>query len=736
MLERAIDAIVNLNAAFTNIRLYPPTSAIITKSIDSVCSILQGIFEQEETVDFAESEGSLTISGRKLNEKDNKRPQVISFIQLMLRHGIRNIVFKKGLGKGETINFLGVLNFKPEDLRKEGGIQKVMSEKEIKNIVVNQGQEVAPAGEQGAKYPGDVTKTETNKAPDREHLQHIKEGIESIIKGEERAFRDRLVMQALPRTVSDLMAHGKEKTADVILQRLGNGLLNENVAVRGEASLTFARIGAKLISERRMAEMIKHSLKLVKWIRLETVMLPAYKHISNQLLLISRYLIMNRRFAEAAVILKPFRMISTGELNKEESIKTFSEAALREMAKEDILALLSNVFQTDRNGPGDQARELLVILGSGSSGEPERKAVSPAEVEMAESKQGQAEDEFAGRMSLIDDYVKNKDTDGASKLLFEMIVRYSAEKDFEKAEGLRDKLMDVNPMALSEIIKSGEIIEEAKTKAIDQAHLTLWARLYNNLTKEETSTLFFAMKSIRFDAGYTIFKKGDHDSRLYFINKGRIKLVLKQGDQEVIAKELKQGDMLGEDAFFSLSLSTITAITLSPVELSYLEKDVLAKWELKSYGIEPKLHDYYLRIKRVENSNGAKISEKRVHGRISVTGKIRVQFMDAAGYPAGEPVTGAISDISQGGMSFYINIKKEKITKLFIEPRLNVKFSLVVNGAQHGFDQNGTMVAAIPHYYDYSIHVKFDERLDKQVIDGLRKTNDSGEGDLDLLIES
>jgi len=35
LLGKAIDSIVVLNAAFTNIRLYPPTSAMIGKSIEN-----------------------------------------------------------------------------------------------------------------------------------------------------------------------------------------------------------------------------------------------------------------------------------------------------------------------------------------------------------------------------------------------------------------------------------------------------------------------------------------------------------------------------------------------------------------------------------------------------------------------------------------------------------------------------------------------------------------------------
>jgi len=51
--EMAIEAIVILNAAFTNIRLYPPTSDMIGNSINSAYDIFQDIFNQDDSVVFA-----------------------------------------------------------------------------------------------------------------------------------------------------------------------------------------------------------------------------------------------------------------------------------------------------------------------------------------------------------------------------------------------------------------------------------------------------------------------------------------------------------------------------------------------------------------------------------------------------------------------------------------------------------------------------------------------------------
>jgi CRP-like cAMP-binding protein len=740
ILEKAIDAIVVLNAAFTNIRLYPPTSAMIGKSIDSSDSILKDIFEQENSITFAESEKNLIIAGHGLDGKDNKRPQVVAFIQMMLKLGIKSITFDKGLEKSEILSFLEVVTKKPEDLRHEGGLQKVMLGKDIHHIHLDQkfyvpmdkGQRIVEA--KNVKEPG-VT-------PGKEQLLQIKAGIEGMIRGQDSTFTDKIVMQALPSAVLDLISKEKEKTVDAIINRLGEGMLNENPDVRGEASLALARIGAKLLSEKRLNDMFKLSPKFVEWIKFETLTPAAYKHITNQMRILSQYLILNRRLKEAMELLNPFYLICSGEVKKNESIKAISAEILKEVASGDVLNSLTNSLKSGQDKLAGYALELETILKGPVKKD---KVAIPAEkgpgpplntVVNDLEKQPSIEDELAQQLKLADQLVQKKDIKAAVNMLFELVVNHAQKKDFDNAETLRDKMMEIAPMALNDIIRSGEIIEEEKSKAIDQAHLNLWADLYKTMTKEESSTLYFAMKSVKFDSGHTVFRKGDHDSKLYFINKGKIKLFVNHEGNEKFIKELKPGNMMGAETFFSLSLCTTSATTLTPAELSYLDKTVLEKWESKSYGIEPKLHDYFLKTKKTDDASEEKGHQLRVQERIAISGKVKVQFLDSAGVPLGESIIGALSDVSQGGLSFYLNIKKEKISKLFLHPRLNMKFSLKTGGSEHPIEQNGTMIAAVPHFYDFSIHVKFDSILDKRLIEGIEGSKSEGNGTFEIFMKS
>ena len=55
------------------------------------------------------------------------------------------------------------------------------------------------------------------------------------------------------------------------------------------------------------------------------------------------------------------------------------------------------------------------------------------------------------------------------------------EKNFQHAEALRERLMQVDSMALPEIIGSAEIIEQEKAAGMDSEHLAVWDSLYSTV---------------------------------------------------------------------------------------------------------------------------------------------------------------------------------------------------------------------------------------------------------------
>jgi hypothetical protein len=311
ILDKAIEAIIVLNAALTNIRLYPPSSAMITNSVDSSFTILNTIFEQDDSIVFAESEKNLIIAGQALNEKEQKKPQVQAFTQLMQNLGIKSIAFEKGLEKDEILGFLEVASKKPDDLRKQGGIQSLLSAKGVKNILLDQKLYVAmdkdqrivsaedakntgqPDSEEEPTAEKDRRASEDRRQKDdldylakggverrkqerrKELLIHIKSSITNLLKGDDKPFFDKQVMQSLAPTVLNMINNGKDTDAEVLTNRMGEGLLNKDEKIRSTAATVLAKIIIKLLSDKRMDDAVKVSKKYIEWIKFEIMTPPA-----------------------------------------------------------------------------------------------------------------------------------------------------------------------------------------------------------------------------------------------------------------------------------------------------------------------------------------------------------------------------------------------------------------------------------------------------------------------------
>jgi len=323
-------------------------------------------------------------------------------------------------------------------------------------------------------------------------------------------------------------------------------------------------------------------------------------------------------------------------------------------------------------------------------------------------------EDLAKQEGLVDRYVKEENKEAAVKLLFDLITTYAEKKDFQKAEHLRDKLYEVDPLALPEIIKAGEIIEEQKASGIDESHLELWSDLYQALTSEEGNALYYAMKEASLRSDEPVFRQGERNSNLYFINEGELKQVYSQEGREVLLRTFGKGHIAGDDSFFSNELCTTSLITLTPVKLNYLEKRVLGDWKEAFPGLESHLSGYCRKFDKVHDLLKQKDLDRRTQERIHVSGKAVIRIMDKSGALVGKPFKGQLSDISVGGLAFFIKISKKETASLLLGRRLSITFPLPGPQGKAEITQAGTVVGVRFHTFDdYSIHVRFHEPLSK-----------------------
>lgn len=977
--EKAIRALVALNATITNLRLYPPTSATIGNSCDKAFELLHILFENEDSVVFAESEKILVVSGQALDEKEQKKDHVTTFIQLMANLGIKSIALEKGLDRDELLTFLKIASRKPDDLAKSGGLQKAAVGANLQHVFIDQKVYVAmdkdhrivssdetvdgdgdenvvklimgdsdsgvdmasfrdaakdpkwvakifrsgiaqitqqagatPSEERsksvihmidtlgkvvdsdskeeilmqivdsladmdieilsvilaqspqsvlgedvfdnvldrldgkksaslasrikqleasgtGRRTGGDRRRTHSlehllaggvdrrqKRDQRKSRLMHVKAGLNSIVKGETEAFQDSQVMLSVPNAVDQLFSEGKTKIAEGIINRLCEGLLSQEADVRADVAAAVAHINLNFATKKRTGEMLRLSHELLEWIRFETAISPGYKHICNQLRVVAQALIRSRQFNECNQVLEPFYLIHSGKMEKNENIQAISGDVLKSTGTDDILDLLLQglktgkphlreqaanaltmigsysvghlldilrdgqdaseadrilqiiaeigtvaspflVQQIEQGGPTHYIRDLLLLLGKvgtwrdrpilrgllrhedavirgaadkslamvigrgdkqaeseHSTGEEIAPSTDEGTAELGETEQ--VEDDLAQEMGLVDRHVQQNDTESAVKVLFDLTVKYAREKDFPKADFLSEKLLEVDPMALTEIVKVGEIVEEEKRKSIDQDHLGRWKEIYDTLSDEETNALYYAMKSDACDEGQPIISEGEVNSRLYFVDEGQLKITYHKDGEEFLIKKITPGDIAGDDSFLHMSVGTTTVSALSPVKYRFLEKTNLEIWEEELPALVSKLTSYCGGLVKTLDLLKKKDLDRRTHTRVAVEGRIVVNAVDDSGMPTAKIATGTLSDISQGGLCFDAKISKEGAVAMFTARRINMQFVLPTGDSPNEMNRNGVVVGVHYQMYDNSVNVKFDAPLDESVI--------------------
>jgi len=69
---------------------------------------------------------------------------------------------------------------------------------------------------------------------------------------------------------------------------------------------------------------------------------------------------------------------------------------------------------------------------------------------------------------------------------------------------------------------------------------------------------------LKFKQGETLFNEGDHSSAMYIIEKGVVAVRKQKDGLTTTLKELVEGDLLGEMAFFDDSSRSASAVIVSP----------------------------------------------------------------------------------------------------------------------------------------------------------------------------
>ena len=326
--------------------------------------------------------------------------------------------------------------------------------------------------------------------------------------------------------------------------------------------------------------------------------------------------------------------------------------------------------------------------------------------------------------TIMERYINGKDEDGIVKSLYEGIREYVRQNKFAQAEKLREKLIDIAPMALTEIIESEEIIEENKFAAIDNERIKPWAELFDKFTKSEAADFYFSLSDLNVGSGRFLFEQGKYDNRLYFIRSGRLELMYSDNEkkQSRDIAILEKGDIAGDDAFFSFTNHTTTLLSQKDSEVCYIERHVFEKILNNNPGIKNKLFDYCKKNKKSFHIDNSESRVRRSYERYPVYLKGRVRKIDRKGNSVGDFSSTTIVDIAVGGLCYTLrNLKFDEAADLH-KSWIKIIASYGDGPDEKTFTKIAKVVAVrLLPFEECTVHVEFRKPFDEELLKEIMK---------------
>lgn len=313
--------------------------------------------------------------------------------------------------------------------------------------------------------------------------------------------------------------------------------------------------------------------------------------------------------------------------------------------------------------------------------------------------------------------IERGESDLAIKQSYDLVLAWAKKKKFVKAVAWRDKIIQINPMALAEILGSDEVIVLEKASTINYYHQKIWANLYIALTRDEGNAIYGKLKQREFAPGKIIIKQGTINNTLFLVDSGQLKNIFSQNGKEIFLNDIVQGNTAGQDTFFGNATCTATVVTTSPVKLMFLNRPDIQQIELNFPGITKKFKKFCPRLesKNYKTLLKNKALERRQNKRHKLAGKIAVQIFDKDKKQIGPTFNGTLDDLSTGGASFFLKGSGKdvgrsllgRMTALTIknEVRPEIVFNGFILGAK--FDQKTT----------YTINLRFFKPYTKAIVD-------------------
>lgn len=320
------------------------------------------------------------------------------------------------------------------------------------------------------------------------------------------------------------------------------------------------------------------------------------------------------------------------------------------------------------------------------------------------------------KQAQVDALIAGGEKAQAVKLLFELIVEHAEAKRFDVATALRERLIALDDMALTEIIRSAEVIEAQQEQALDDNHLRIWSVLYDELSPEETNALFFALEEIRCEAGAVLMRQGAEADSLFFPDSGRFKLFFQKGDRYSLIQTVEPGSPVGQESLLSKSGFTVFLAAETASTARRLSAERFWGWKTEMPSLHGKLLTYCEKTYRLPDLLAQNQLDRRSAERVPLTGRVDVHVLDAQDQPAAKPFRGDMDNVSTGGLSFYIQ-STAKAAHFLLGRTLHLSFGLpTAKGTVAAKGKARVVALKDRHFGNFTVHCRLLTPIPDRVI--------------------
>lgn len=315
------------------------------------------------------------------------------------------------------------------------------------------------------------------------------------------------------------------------------------------------------------------------------------------------------------------------------------------------------------------------------------------------------------------------DSEAAGQIIYRESIAAAEDKDFRTAELLRDRMLEIDPMALSDVLRLSETIDQAKENTVSSHSLQMWNELEKEMSNEQRDIFYGGLRQEHYAKGTIISRSGEIDTSLYFISSGYVGLSGGFDTNEIFIKKMQPGDILGAEQFFSASVWTVSLKALSEVQVQVLDRDSLKVIKVNFPEIEDilrKFSNQYVQIPELLEMSG---EDRRVYPRHSGDLVVKNVLLDSYGIKGKHHFKGKLIDISQGGLAFNVKISGTKNARLLLGRQI---ISTIPVGSTKCIQGVGVIVGVKDcdaAEEEFSLHVELLKKIDQELMMKISNSN-------------